>query len=316
MARKKRIHYFNAMYHVMMRGNYRQNIFLNDDDRLYFYSLLEKAVEKFECKIHLFCLMNNHVHLVIEVKYVPLCKIIQSVSTAFAKYNNKRTSRSGHLFQGRYKAKLIQDEKYLLELCDYIHRNPLKAKIVGDLNYYSWSSHLNYLSKKNLKWLTTDFINSILKKHSHHKENYYFHFFQNRTLNFSEPVFCELDEQGLLIIKDSVNRNSIPEQSLHLDNLSIKEISEVVCAYFNLKIDILDSEDHSQLSVLARSLTTYFAHYYGNYYLNDIAYFIGRKPNSLGKIVHRYISLQSTKKHIRALEHQFVNLIADKKNRI
>src|ERR1700735_24958 len=86
MPRKKRTHYFEAMYHVMLRGNYRQIIFNDDNDRLYFYSLLKKVTEKFNCKIHLFCLMTNHIHLVIEINHVPLWKIVQSFASSYARY--------------------------------------------------------------------------------------------------------------------------------------------------------------------------------------------------------------------------------------
>lgn len=91
MPRKKRSHYYEAFYHVMMRGNYRQDIFSADEDYLYFYGLMEKSVHQFNCKIHLFCLMTNHVHLLIEVENIPLWKIMQTVAGAFSKYNHKKT---------------------------------------------------------------------------------------------------------------------------------------------------------------------------------------------------------------------------------
>ncbi len=118
MPKKNRTYYYEAMYHVMLRGNYRQSIFNDNEDRLYFYSLLENTIEKFNFKVHVFCLMTNHIHFVIEIKF----------ASSYAGYSNRKYNRSGHLFQGRYKAKLIQDEKYLLTLC-YLHP---PAKILSE----------------------------------------------------------------------------------------------------------------------------------------------------------------------------------------
>lgn len=164
MPRRRRIHHLSAVYHVMLRGNYRQDIFLNDNDRNYFLHLLEQAIIKFDCKIHLFCLMTNHVHLVVEVNNIPLWKIMLSIASTYSRYNHKQTNRKGHLFQGRYKAKLVRDEKYLLELCFYIHLNPLKAGIIHNLDLYDWSSHLDYSNRRKLPWLSIDFISSIIKR--------------------------------------------------------------------------------------------------------------------------------------------------------
>lgn len=90
MPKKNRTYYYEAMYHVMLRGNYRQSIFNDNEDRLYFYSLLENTIEKFNFKVHVFCLMTNHIHFVIEIKF----------ASSYAGYSNRKYNRSGHLFQG------------------------------------------------------------------------------------------------------------------------------------------------------------------------------------------------------------------------
>jgi len=130
MSRRRRIHYPHACYHVMLRGNYRQAIFNRDEDYLLFYSLLEEATKKYNLNVHLFCLMTNHIHLLLEVDYIPLAKVMQYISSKFTAYSNKVNNRTGHLFQGRYNAIIVQSAPYFLELCQYIHNNPLKAKMV------------------------------------------------------------------------------------------------------------------------------------------------------------------------------------------
>lgn len=131
MARKSRIHYPSAVYHVILRGNAGDPVFFEDKDRYRFYLILQYAVETFGCRIHAFCLMNNHIHLVIQVAEISLSRIMQNVSLRFTKWINYTQSRTGHLFQGRYKALLIDAETYLLELVRYVHLNPVRAGIVS-----------------------------------------------------------------------------------------------------------------------------------------------------------------------------------------
>ena len=106
MARKKRIHVPGGVYHVMMRGNGGQDIFFADQDRYRFYLLLQEGTIRFDYRVHAFCLMDN-VHLAVQVAHIPLSKIIQNLSFRYTKWVNKHQGRMGHLFQGRYKAILI-----------------------------------------------------------------------------------------------------------------------------------------------------------------------------------------------------------------
>jgi hypothetical protein len=105
-----------------------------------------------------FCLMTNHIHLAIQVADVPLSRILQNLSFRYTRWVNWRRHRSGHLFQGRYKAFLVDADSYLLELAAYIHLNPVRAGMVKDAKTYRWSSHRAYLGKETLPWIETDFI--------------------------------------------------------------------------------------------------------------------------------------------------------------
>ena len=124
MARRARIHYPGAIYHVMLRGNGGQDIFFDDSDRVRFYELLEEGVERFHVRIPAFCLMGNHAHLVVQVAEIPLSRLIRNVSFRYTRYRNAKERRTGHLFQGRYKAIVFDEESYLEELVRYIHLNP------------------------------------------------------------------------------------------------------------------------------------------------------------------------------------------------
>jgi len=104
MARKPRIHLPGGFYHVMLRGNAGQDIFLTDEDRYHLYLLMQEGVERFGHRIHAFCCMSNHIHLAIQVADIPLSRIIQNLSFRHTQWMNKRRRRIGHLFQGRYAA--------------------------------------------------------------------------------------------------------------------------------------------------------------------------------------------------------------------
>jgi REP element-mobilizing transposase RayT len=160
MARKPRLHYIGAVYHVMVRGNSGQNIFADDEDRYRFYLFLQEGVEKFGHRIHAFCLMNNHVHLAIQVGDKPLSRIMQNLCFRYTQWVNSRQKRVGHLFQGRYKAIVVDADAYLVELVRYIHLNPVRAKLVKSPKDYPWSSHrvYIYIGQETLPWLTTDWV--------------------------------------------------------------------------------------------------------------------------------------------------------------
>ena len=162
MARTIRQHLRCGLYHVMFRGNNKQAIFLDEADRNIFYDILESATKHYDCKIHLFCLMTNHVHLLIEVIDMPLYKVSQIICGRYATKFNRKHNTVGHLFQGRYKAQVVQSDKYLLELCHYIHMNPIEASMVEKLDDYPWSSHPTYKGMKPIHWLTTDHVNDLL----------------------------------------------------------------------------------------------------------------------------------------------------------
>ena len=158
MARKPRIHFPGAVYHVMLRGNGGQDIFFCPSDRIRLYSLLQEGIEKYKHRVHAFCLMANHLHLLIQIAEIPLSKIIQNISFRYTRYINKTQKKTGHLFQGRYKAILIDADSYLLQVVRYIHNNPLRAKIVHTSEEYPWSSHHAYLGRTVIPWLYEDWV--------------------------------------------------------------------------------------------------------------------------------------------------------------
>jgi len=158
MPRKPRIHFPGALYHVILRGNHGQVVFSDAADRSRFYLLLQEGTVRFGHRIHAFCLMSNHLHLAVQVREVPLPRIMQNLGFRYTQYFNRRYKKTGHLFQGRYKALLVDADSYLLELVRYIHLNPNRAGMVEQPESYPWSGHRAYLGLESLPWLTTDWV--------------------------------------------------------------------------------------------------------------------------------------------------------------
>ena len=130
MARPLRITYPGAFYHVTSRGNERKAVFKSKRDREKFLEYLESATQRYDARIHTYCMMDTHYHLLLETPSGNLPQIMRHINGAYTTYFNVKRHRSGHLFQGRYKAILVDIDAYAQELSRYIHLNPVRAKIV------------------------------------------------------------------------------------------------------------------------------------------------------------------------------------------
>jgi REP element-mobilizing transposase RayT len=159
MARPLRIEYPGAFYHVTSRGNEQREIFKSQKDREKFLSYLESAVVRYGAVIHGYCLMSNHYHLLLETPAGNLSQIMRHVNGAYTTYFNVKRKRVGHLFQGRYKAILVEADEYAAQLSRYIHLNPVRAGMVARPEEHPWSSYRCYIGQnRGPEWLKTDFI--------------------------------------------------------------------------------------------------------------------------------------------------------------
>jgi REP element-mobilizing transposase RayT len=157
MARPLRIEYPGAFYHAISRGNERKAIFRSDSDYELFLETLKDASERFDVLIHAYCLMPNHLHLLIQTQDSNLSQFMKRLLGVYTIRFNRRHNRFGHLFQGRYKAYLIDQDSYFLQLSRYIHLNPVKAKLSPHAQDYRWSSMQFFLKPDTPEFLQRDF---------------------------------------------------------------------------------------------------------------------------------------------------------------
>ncbi|MDA1276339.1 MAG: transposase, partial [Verrucomicrobia bacterium] len=163
MPRKLRLEYEGAIYHLMNRGDRKEDIFVDNADRQRFLETLGEACQKTGWQVHAYCLMRNHFHLVVETLRANLSSGMQWFLGTYTARFNRRHKLFGHLFSGRYKSLIVDGsgDGYLKTVCDYVHLNPARARLIpidGPLSAYRWSSYAEYLRppKQRPEWLRMD----------------------------------------------------------------------------------------------------------------------------------------------------------------
>ncbi|MFO0700713.1 MAG: transposase [Nitrospira sp.] len=205
MARPLRLQFEGALYHVTSRGNAREDTFDDDADRHAFLECLGKVVRRFHWLCHGYCLMDNHYHLIIETPEANLSKGMRQLNGIYTQRYNRRHQTVGHIFQGRYKAILIQKESHLLEVCRYVVLNPVRAKAVEKIEQWKWSSYRATAGLATcLPWLTVDWILSQFGRGRHQAVGHYQRFVRE---GLSRPSIWEgLRAQVLLGDDDFVEQ--------------------------------------------------------------------------------------------------------------
>jgi len=289
MARKPRIHMPGAIYHVILRGNARQDIFSDDKDRYRFYEILQKSCERFHHRIHAFCLMTNHLHLEIQVGEIPLSRIMQNVSLRYTQWFNWRHKKSGHLFQGRYKAVMVDADAYLLELAAYIHLNPVRARITDRPEKYRWSSHRAYLGNENLSWLETNCILSQFSTNVRKSRMKFTEFVGERMAEGRSEAFhgeknvdSRIFGDGDFIAEVLTEADFLPEQK--------PDVNTVVAAVkrlYDITDDCLSGQNRERRLCEARGLAAWATLELSGGKLTELARKLGREPSTLTCAVRR-----------------------------
>lgn len=159
MARPLRLELAGGLYHVTSRGNARGEIYLDDDDRLNWLELFNDVCSRFNWICHGYCLMSNHYHVIVETVEGNLSQGMRQLNGVYTQVFNRRHRRVGHVFQGRYKAILVEKDSYLLELSRYVILNPVRARMVNDVADWPWSSYRATVNQaSSLKCLQVDWV--------------------------------------------------------------------------------------------------------------------------------------------------------------
>ncbi|MGE0826479.1 MAG: transposase [Candidatus Binatia bacterium] len=159
MTRPLRVEFPGAVYHVTARGDGREAIFIDDSDRRLFLEVVGHVLDRFAWQCHAYCLMGNHYHLLIETPEANLSRGMRQMNGVYTQRFNRRHARVGHVFQGRYKAIVVQKDEHLLELCRYVVLNPVRAGMVKRVQDWHWSSYRVTVGQTDSpSWVTTDWL--------------------------------------------------------------------------------------------------------------------------------------------------------------
>ena len=230
MARPLRIEYPGAVYHITTRGNAYQDVFLDDTDREEFLEILEQTVDRFNWLCHAYCLMTNHYHLLIETVDPTLSRGMRQLNGVYTQAFNRRHEQVGHLFQGRYKAILVEKEAYLLELARYIVLNPVRAKMVKKPEEWEWSSYRATAGLEGApSFLTTDWILSQFADERKKAQRLYRRFVAKETGrspwdDLKGQIYLGSEKFIKSIPKPKTKLNEVPRAQRLLDRPRLKEI--------------------------------------------------------------------------------------------
>ncbi len=289
MARKPRIHSSGAIYHVILRGNARQDIFTDDKDRYRFYEILQSSCERFHHRIHAFCLMTNHLHLEIQVGDVTLSRIMQNVSLRYTQWYNWRHKKTGHVFQGRYKAVMVDADAYLLELAAYVHLNPVRAHMVSRPADYKWSSHRAYLGKESLPWLEVNMILSQFSENVKRARTKFAEFVEEKAAEDRREEFHgEKNTDSRIFGDDSFVDTVLAEADcLPERKPNVNAVIAAVEKLYDITDDSLSARGRNRLISEARSLAAWATLELSSGKLTELAGYVRRDPSTLTCAVRR-----------------------------
>jgi putative transposase len=289
MPRKPRLHYPGAVYHVILRGNSGQDVFFDAGDRTRFFLLLQEGVERFGFRIHAFCLMTTHLHLAMQVGDMPLSRIMQNIGFRYTQFINRKYQRTGHLFQGRYKALMIDADSYLLTLIRYIHLNPLRAGMAIRPEAYPWSSHPSYLGMApRPPWLTTDWALAQFSDQTGTAIQRYRAFVNEGLDEGHRNDFHRGSFEGRALGDDSFIAQVLRQaEETRAADLTLNQVITSVCETYQLKPSELCSPGKTRLAAEARAVAALLVRNAKGLTLSELAAFFDRDLSGLSQAARR-----------------------------
>lgn len=315
MGRKPRLHYPGALYHVILRGNAREKIFFANLDRNRFYLFLQQGVERYRFRVHSFCLMTNHIHLALQVGDIPLSRILQSLVGRYTRWANWRKNRVGHLFQGRYKAIMVDADAYLAELVRYIHLNPVRAEMVNDPGEYRWSSHRAYCGEETIPWLTTELVLNCMSQSEADARRKFQEFVTDGIADGHRQEFHSGSEGDSRLLGDDTFADKVLDEAERRSRMKIPvdRFLEVLCTHYSFA-SLQELAGHNRTASEARGMAARLAMEAGICTLTELAGKMGRDVSTLSSAAERIRAREKRERQIveqvAALSQQLAQLQA------
>lgn len=292
MPRRLRIHVPGGFYHVTLRGNHRQDIFFASEHRQWLEDIVAEVIARFAARVHAYCWMTNHIHLLVQVGEAPLGRIMLAIASRYARKVQASFQTTGHLFERRHDAKLVDADAYLLVLLRYIHLNPVRACMVAAAHDYPWSSHRAYLGRVVTPWLTTDFALSTFHRESARAVAAYQQFVDDAAVHGPSP-FLGLNANDSRILGD----DRFIEKNLGVgwrprSARTLEQVAEEVCRELSVTLAELESRSARRVLARARALVAHRCLNGRIASLAQVARRFGRDESTVRESMRRYQSGQ------------------------
>ena len=286
MARKPRIEFPGAFYHVIARGNNRQKIFACEEDYKYFLFFLKRTKERFKFTVYSYALMPNHFHLLIETGEVPLSKIMQSLQLNYTQYFNRRYKKSGHLFQGRYKAILCQKESYLLELIRYIALNPIRAKLAKSLVAWPWSSYAEIVAQRKPEIISAGDVLGLFGIQRGATVSAFQRFVNDGLSEGHKQEYYRLKDQRILgenEFAEDIIKNTVTD--FEYRRISIDETVDIVAKHMGVGREVILSTTNERRGAEGKALVSYICRTIGGFRSKNVSRYFKRSEPAISKMV-------------------------------
>lgn len=325
MARPLRIEYKGGFYHVTARGNARAPVFLDDRDFRAFLGLLEKHATRFNIKVMCYVLMSNHYHIMVETPEANLCVFMHNLQSHYANQFNRRHGRCGHLFQGRYKAIIVDKDSYLVELSRYIHLNPVRAGMAEQPEQWEWSSYRACVrpSAPGLEWLERDeILKRFGKRRAAARAAYRDFVLAGIGKELANPLAAarsqlilgseEFDrEVGALIEKEREEIDTDIVSGLQVTRWTPEKAEQCIrmtaAAFSCAPGDILNRKCYGNC---AREAAIYLFHKHSRWRVKDIGVYFGVVGQSVGRTVRRFEARLGKDAELSKKTKQFTSTIS------
>ena len=322
MARPLRIKYQGAFYHIISRGERRENIFFDDRDRFKFLEKLGETAQKFNLKIHGYVLMDNHFHLLMETPDANLSTAMHHINTSYSNWFKSKHQIIGSVFQGRYKSILVEKDLYLLILSVYIHLNPVRAEIVEKPEEYKWSSFRIYMGgEKTISWIfTEDILKMFLGSREEYKEFVYHHMnkdneIKQKDIRGKHSILGrkEFREKIMKQFKSGFKKYDIREKPdlKHLNRLTADDVKTIILKIFQIKEEELLIKTKNNKY---RKLFLYGLRKYTQLSLREIGDLCGMDYVAVFQMVKRFISDSACHPELKIMLEKFEREILKEKH--
>ncbi len=305
MTRQLRIEFPGAFYHVIQRGIDKNNIFASYEDKERFLSYLNNANTSYGVALHSYVLMDNHYHLIIETLEASLSKIMHYINVSYAAYFNAKYKRTGPLYQGRFKAVLVEQDEYLHYLSCYVHLNPVRAGIVKSPGEYTYSSYNAFTSNiKKYEWLSTEFILSMFDNKVSKAKNLYEQFVID-NMGKEKEVISQNTKNGFLLGSDvflgRIKEKFVDGKAGNPEVPTLREFKTRVEPSME-RIKLIVEKHAISDKRIARSLSIYLTRKYTQKTLNEIAsFYAGIKYTGVSQVWSRIEAMRVKNEEVAAL---------------